>query len=216
VNSTPGASRLRGFSFDGSGHSGLGQSPLAKGEQVSATFPPTWPGLDASGLLWKPAAEVVPRPAPALQSWLLDPGSLTARLKAMAGSQFRVRVLEEAWVHPCSPALLQCFQPHVARQRMWSRKVLLQCGQTPWVAAHSLIPHSSMQGPLKRLRRLDERPLGEFLFREPTMQRFQLELTHDDGIWGRRSLFYLHGRPLLVAEFFLPALLQAARSEHAR
>jgi chorismate--pyruvate lyase len=182
---------------------------------VSATFPPSWPGLDAAGLQWKPAAEVVPRPVPDLQSWLLDPGSLTARLKELAGPQFRVRVLEEGWVHHCSPALLQCFQPHVARQRMWSRKVLLQCGQTPWVAAHSLIPLSSMQGPLKRLRRLDERPLGEFLFREPSMQRFQLELTHDGGIWGRRSLFYLHSRPLLVAEFFLPALLQAARAEQS-
>ncbi len=179
---------------------------------MSATFPPTWPGLDAADLLWKSAVEVVPRPAPALQSWLLDPGSLTARLKTLAGPQFRVRVLEQGWVHHCSPALLQCFAPHVARQRMWSRKVLLQCGQTPWVAAHSLIPLSSMQGPLKRLRRLDERPLGEFLFREPSMQRFQLELTQDAGIWGRRSLFYLHGRPLLVAEFFLPALLQAAEA----
>lgn len=190
--------------------------PSATGEQLSPIPPPAWPGLDASGLLWKPAAQVLPRPTPCVQTWLLDPGSLTARLKGLAALQFRVRVLEEGWVQQCSPALLQCFQPHVARQRMWSRKVLLQCGDTPWVAAHSLIPLSSMQGPLQRLRRLDERPLGEFLFREPSMQRFQLELTQHDEIWGRRSLFYLHARPLLVAEFFLPALLQAARQEHAR
>jgi chorismate--pyruvate lyase len=180
---------------------------------LSDASPQSWPGLEASGLLWKPAAQVVPRPRPLLQSWLLDPGSLTSRLKALAGSEFNVRVLEECWIRHTSPSLLQCFEPHVARQRLWSRKVLLQCGDTPWVAAHSLIPISSMQGPLKRLRRLDERPLGEFLFRDPALRRYQLELTQSDSVWGRRSLFYLHDQPLLVAEFFLPALLQASRDE---
>lgn len=176
-------------------------------------FPHSWPGLEAPRLLWKPVSQVVPRPLPALQSWLLDPGSLTSRLKQLAGARFNVRVLEEGWLRHTSPALLQCFEPHVARQRLWSRKVLLQCGETPWVAAHSLIPVGSMQGPLKRLRRLDERPLGEFLFRDPTLRRFQLELTQAGDVWGRRSLFYLHNQPLLVAEFFLPALLQASRDE---
>ena len=176
-------------------------------------FPTVWPGLDSAELVWKPAAQVVPRPEPALQSWLLDPGSLTSRLKLLSGARFNVRVLEERWVAQMSPGLLQCFEPHVLRQRMWSRKVLLQCGNTPWVAAHSLIPVSSMQGPLKRLRNLEERPLGEFLFRDPALRRYQLELTRFDAGWGRRSLFYLHGKPLLVAEFFLPALLQASRDE---
>jgi len=158
-------------------------------------------------------SRVVPSPGPALCSWLLDPGSLTARLKALAGERFSVRVLDECWIRHVSPSLLQCFEPHVLRQRLWSRKVLLCCGETPWVAAHSLIPVGSMQGPLKRLRRLDARPLGEFLFRNPTMQRFQLELTCSHALWGRRSLFYVHDQPLLVAEFFLPALLQASRDE---
>lgn len=66
-----------------------------------------------------------------------------------------------------------------------------------------------MEGPLKRLRRLNERPLGEFLFRDPRLQRSQLEIVQSAEIWGRRSLFISHERPLLVAEFFLPALLQA-------
>lgn len=176
-------------------------------------FPTVWPGLDSAELVWKPAAQVVPKPEPALQSWLLDPGSLTSRLRLLGGARFNVCVLEERWAAQISPGLLQCFEPHVLRQRMWSRKVLLQCGNTPWVAAHSLIPVSSMQGPLKRLRNLEERPLGEFLFRDPALRRYQLELTRFDAGWGRRSLFYLHGKPLLVAEFFLPALLQASRDE---
>lgn len=143
-----------------------------------------------------------------LLSWLLDPGSLTQRLRQMSQGQFNVKVLEEGWQQRSAPSLLQCFPPHVVHARMWSRKVVLRCGETPWVAAHSLIPVSSMEGPLKRLRRLNERPLGEFLFRDPHLQRSQLEIVRSGEIWGRRSLFISHHRPLLVAEFFLPALLE--------
>lgn len=149
----------------------------------------------------------MPRPSAQLTSWLLDPGSLTRRLKLMSHGQFNVQVQHEGWQQHCSPSLLQCFAPHVVRERMWSRKVLLCKGTTPWVAAHSLVPISSMTGPLKRLRRLDERPLGELLFQDPRLQRLQLEIAYTNGIWGRRSLFYTRHRPLLVAEFFLPSLL---------
>lgn len=129
----------------------------------------------------------------------------------MCPGGFNVRVLQEQWQQQCHPALLQCFPRHVANARMWSRKVLLRCGNTPWVAAHSLIPVSSMEGPLKRLRSLDDRPLGEFLFQDPFLERRQLEVTRSGQVWGRRSLFYSHHKPLLVAEFFLPALLEEDR-----
>lgn len=153
-------------------------------------------------------SRVLPRPESVLQSWLLDPGSLTLRLKEQSAGQFRVVVLEEGWVKRQLPGLLQCFPASVVREQMWSRRVLLQCGDTPWVAAHSLIPVSSMEGELKRLRHLHTRPLGEFLFRNPQLRRERLELTHVESVWGRRSLFQLYGKPLLVAEFFLPALLR--------
>lgn len=159
---------------------------------------------------------MLPRPDMQMLSWLLDPGSLTHRLKQMSHERFNVKVLEEGWQQHCAPSLLQCFPPHVVRARMWSRKVVLRCGEMPWVAAHSLIPVSSMEGPLKPLRRLNERPLGEFLFRDPHLQRSQLEIARAGAIWGRRSLFVSHHRPLLVAEFFLPALLEEdARRMHA-
>ena len=34
-----------------------------------------------------------------------------------------------------------------------------------------------------------------------------LGLEADDTVWGRRSVFRVGGRPLLVSEYFLPALL---------
>lgn len=168
----------------------------------------SFPSLYNKDLLWRPEAQTLPKPDMQLLSWLLDPGSLTQRLRQMSLERFNVRVLEEGWQQHCVPSLLQCFPPHVVRERMWSRKVVLRCGETPWVAAHSLIPVSSMEGPLKRLRRLNERPLGEFLFRDHNLLRSQLEIVRAGDIWGRRSLFISHHRPLLVAEFFLPALLE--------
>lgn len=174
-----------------------------------AISPQSFPSLNSKHMLWRPEAQLLPKPSTQLLSWLLDPDSLTARLRQMSHGQFNVKVLHEGWQQHCDASLLQCFPPHVVQARMWSRKVLLRCGETPWVAAHSLIPISSMEGPLKRLRRLNERPLGEFLFRDPNLQRSQLEIARSAQIWGRRSLFISHHRPLLVAEFFLPALLEA-------
>ena len=173
--------------------------------------PRSYPSLNDKSLLWRPESQVLPHPDMQVSSWLLDPDSLTSRLRDMCPGRFNVQVLQEQWQQQCHPSLLQCFPPHVARARMWSRKVLLRCGNTPSVAAHSLIPVSSMEGPLKRLRSLDDRPLGEFLFQDPFLERQQLEVTRCGQIWGRRSLFYSHHRPLLVAEFFLPALLEEDR-----
>lgn len=90
---------------------------------------------------------------------------------------------------------------------MWSRKVVLLGRGQPWVTAHTLVPASSLRGSLRRLRYLDEQPLGQFLFRQPSLRRGQLELAPTGEGWGRRSLFYVEGKPLLVAEFFLPALI---------
>jgi chorismate--pyruvate lyase len=73
-----------------------------------------------------------------------------------------------------------------------------------------------MTGRLHSLRHLDNRPLGALLFADPTMRRGAMEIGRipatqvpggqggDARLWGRRSLFYLDGKPLLVSEIFLP------------
>lgn len=102
------------------------------------------------------------------------------------------------------------------------RQVLLHCDDHPWVYARSVIPATSMRGKLKRLAHLGTRPLGAMLFADPGMRRGVVELariTSDqllysnalqyaregtDAIWGRRSVFRIGGKPLLVSEIFLP------------
>jgi chorismate lyase len=160
-----------------------------------------------SALDWKAPGQCFPRPDAPWMQWLLDPGSLTKRLVALSEGRFQVEVLGQYWSRQHSRDLLQYFGPSVADQLMWSRQVVLKGQGVPWVSAHSLIPYSSLQGPLRRLCKLQNKPLGAFLFRHPTLVRDRLEIAKAGEGWGRRSMFHLFGKPLLVAEFFLPALL---------
>jgi chorismate--pyruvate lyase len=55
---------------------------------------------------------------------------------------------------------------------------------------------------------LNEKPLGEYLFSHPDLIRSSIDITPTAGdSWGRRSLFYLFEKPIMVAEFFLPTIL---------
>lgn len=165
-------------------------------------------------LSWRRAGQHWPRPPQIWQQNLLEPGSLTRRLQALSDGTFKVRVLEEGWIQG-SPQTISVFGKRKATQLMWSRRVLL-CGYgQPWVAAHSLIPFSSVQGSLRQLVRLRDRPLGGFLFRHPQLRRDEPELVRMPDHWGRRSVFHLQGKSLLVAEFFLPELItQIQRQQH--
>ncbi len=99
------------------------------------------------------------------------------------------------------------------------REVTLMCYEQPWVFARSIIPISSTRGHLRHLRKWADDSLGELLFKDPGMRREPFEIarinaSHDllpndlkseQYIWGRRSLFFLRSKPLLVCEIFLPA-----------
>ena len=92
--------------------------------------------------------------------------------------------------------------------------------------ARSVIPSMTLQGEHQGLQHLGNRPLGEYLFSIPTLQRSAIQwsrLSQDAAlakglvvsqadsekpIWGRRSLFLIDAKPLLVSEFFLPVLFE--------
>lgn len=153
----------------------------------------------------------------ALRGWLLDRGSLTQRLIDASGGQFRVEVLSQ---HMALPLLSEANALGLpTRQCAVVREVILYGGGEPWVYARSIIPVKTLTGRLRSLRTLDNRPLGALLFKDKTMQRGDIEITcmntenHlqprlpqdiKSTIWGRRSVFYLDQKPLLVSEMFLP------------
>ncbi len=154
--------------------------------------------------------------------WLLDRGSLTQRLVALSGGQFRVQVLAQRIAVPRLSERRALGLP--PRQLALIREVVLRGRDQPWVFARSVLPLASLTGSLRRWRKLDARPLGARLFSYPQLRRGALEtanlraaalplhpdtsLPPETKLWGRRSLFFVHGKPLLVCEIFLPALLQ--------
>ena len=156
-----------------------------------------------------------------LSNWLLESGSLTRRVIQSCGRGcFRVRLLRQGWGTPLNS------ERQFLRSRrgvmMLIREVELLCDETPWVFARTLIPATSLQRSVRRLTQLGERPLGAVLFSDPKVHRgetqyarlqprhplFQTACEHlsasPDTLWGRRTLFTIAARPLLVNEIFLP------------
>lgn len=164
---------------------------------------------------WRPARQWAGRLPPGVRRWLLDEGSLTARLVALSGGDFRVEVLAQGWRRPAVEEARRLGQP--AWRHALVRDVALIGRDQPWVFAHSVIPGDSLSGRLRYLRRLGSRSLGSTLFRDPGLQRGEFEIArlpadhpiipvHLRGagrVWARRSRFLLHGQPLLVCEVFL-------------
>ena len=167
------------------------------------------------------------RPPFALRDWLTHPGSLTARLIDKSQGRFDVQVLRQVIGRP-SPderAALGIRNSDLAL----IREVILRGNNQDWVFARSLLPLSSLTGALRHLRKQTNRPLGAFLFSQPHLVRSPLQvarigreqacvpasLMDDDFLWGRRSVFSLRGKPLLVSEVFLPDFVASLYPEQA-
>jgi chorismate--pyruvate lyase len=144
------------------------------------------------------------------RGWLLEPGSLTARLIAASGGDFHVTLLAHYWGRPAREEARR-LGLHPGRFALIREVALIGRGQV-WVRARSVLPASSLTGAGRRLRKLGTRSLGSLLFRDPTLRRGAIEIARvnqpEGYVFARRSHLVYHGRPVLVAECFLPALLQ--------
>ncbi len=153
-----------------------------------------------------------------VKAWLFDPASLTARLKQKCSDGFRVELLSQALQKP----RLDEFKVLGMETGSYAlvRQVRLCCGPACWVYARTVIPFSTLTGKQRIYANLGTRPLGAMLFADRTMQRDEVMVTSQAGeqlpeglgleeqdiVWGRRSVFRVDGKPLLVSEYFLPAL----------
>ncbi len=165
---------------------------------------------------WKSASTCSIKPN--LLDWLCDPSSLTARLKSHCET-FRVEVLGQQ-ITQCSAA--EANDDIIAGEDVLVREVLLYCDGVPHVFARSLLPLRSLTGEEKQLAELGEQSLGQVLFNNPNLVRKRIEVsefTHSSSmtklinaldlksthaLWGRRSVFVLQNKPIMVAEVFLP------------
>ena len=151
------------------------------------------------------------------QDWLADSGSLTERLMDASDGNLLVNVLKQSLEVPrfSERQLLGLGD----RRTAMVREVVLYGNAQPWVFARSILPLTTLTGRLRKLRQLSDQPLGELLFKDPNMRREPVQFARfdssskllprtasgsDQSSWGRRSIFRLDNKPLLVAEVFLP------------
>ena len=162
-----------------------------------------------------------------IDPWLFDKGSLTRRIVLNCKKQFRVEVLSQRWQRPMLNEAMRLGVK--AEHHALIREVLLYCGDIPWVFARSVLPHKTLTGPRRMLGKLGNRPLGEILFSDPGIHRDALEVAcikkeqrmfdsaterlgyPPESVWARRSVFYLHNKPLLVNEVFLPSMFKTLK-----
>ena len=163
-----------------------------------------------------------------IREWLLDSASLTLRIKNYCQTNnlgdFSVRVLMQGMGIPSNDEVQRLKLK--SRRYALIREVLLYCGNTPVIFARTVIPIQTLTGPQRQLGHLGNRPLGEFLFAQPYLQRDAMEVavlnqghqlfdsavhaieTNPEQVWARRSIFRLKHKPLLVAEVFLPEVFK--------
>ena len=145
-----------------------------------------------------------------IKPWIKETGSLTKRLRSIYGSGVSVTVLSQSWR---VPFFSECQLLNVKEQRVCLvREVMLHLNNTPLVLARTIIPRTSLTIN-HHLTHLGSRPLGEVLFAYPTLKRVISQTTlvqpklwrHDrqQAVWGRRTVYEIHHKQLLVSEFFL-------------
>ena len=141
----------------------------------------------------------------------------------LCGKDFSVRVISQQWQKLNAEEASAMSLKHVRSALV--RQVLLCCGDQPLVYARTVIPATTIQGAQRRYANMGSRPLGAMLFADRTMRREEVQVailpaSHevnqfskaDEPVWGRRSVFRVAGKPLLVSEFFLPELTRVAFS----
>lgn len=165
-------------------------------------------------IIWHRYHALMQLPA-AAKPWLLEKGSLTARLVEYSQGQFAVQRIEQHWAVPMPDETKALGLRH--REKALIREVYLLCHGEALVYARSVMPLHSLHGPLRFLKKLQNTSLGSLLFKDPHLSRGEFEICQialphraipaqgTQSIYGRRSVFRLYRQPILVSEFFLPA-----------
>ncbi len=157
----------------------------------------------------------------------MRPGALTAGLRLLGTVE--LRVLREFSAGLTADEASGLKRP--LHSPVWIREVAMRINGADCVVARSLTPLQASHGVWQGMRRLRTRPLADILYHEPSIVRSDFEVARlvrgcsttplmapvaaviqtggaHAALLARRSVFWRHHTPLLVAECFLPAFWQ--------
>lgn len=158
---------------------------------------------------WQDIAQVKKALLPAgVSESLYDTTSLTLRVKALCtakGQAFSVYVIDESRQKPTLNEQRYLRMRNGLYARI--REIYLLCGEQKMIYARSVIPFSTLTGRQRQIKFLRNRSLGAYLFSDRTLKREITQIAkaqlNNKTIWGRRSVFDVDHKPLIVAEWFL-------------
>jgi len=157
-----------------------------------------------------------------LRACLLETGSLTHLIRNFCRDHFELKLKSQSRKKP----LLDETQALKLRHGSYAlvRESYLMCNSNPWVYARSIMPPNNLTGLERRFTTLGNEPLATMLFSTKNTSRaiFEIAKIHprerlyqlamqtfkfkESILWGRRSIFYIKDKPLLVIEILLPAI----------
>lgn len=137
-----------------------------------------------------------------------EANSLTAKLKQAARYSFGVRLDEQRLVRQ-------------QRAYYWQRRVCLLVDDVVWIEAIVSIPLATLKPAAKHLLQLKNKPIGEWLFRDPWLQRSAFSLhwqPYQNGVIPqRRCRLRYRDSDIVLFESFYPAAIDYFSSKaHAQ
>jgi len=162
-----------------------------------------------------------------LRACLLEPGSLIKHLEKFSPQEISLSLEAQLWKrpHPDESKLLDLRSGGYGLLR----ESFLTCDAHPWVYARTIIPPRTLLGS-RRLAHWGNKPLGYYLFSDKLTYRDKIEIARiktsnipyepiynlaieeDNLLWGRRSIFYIRNKPLLLIEILLPEAIKCINS----
>jgi chorismate--pyruvate lyase len=156
-----------------------------------------------------------------IQSWVYEADSLTQRLRDYYHNDVSVNLLFHRWRKPFLSERRQLGLP-LYRFEL-TREVMLHHQGQPLLLARTIIPDETIKVAHRNLAHLGTRPLGEVIFSYPNLERITMDIALVETgnwnpliqtevgicgqIWGRRTVYAIMGRAMIVSEFFLPQIL---------
>ncbi len=160
----------------------------------------------------------------ALRACLTEAGSLTQHLRHYCNGEINLSLSGQSWKRPIreESRLLDINIDEYALVR----EIQLNCNDTPWVYARSVIPANTYRKRQFQFSRLGRQPLANLLFFDREIFRSELKIAKINAhnmfyhsptihesiadeqlLWSRRSVFHISNLPLLVTEVFLPGIV---------
>lgn len=162
-----------------------------------------------------------------LRACLFDAGSLIKHLEKFSPEKISLSLEAQSWKkpYPDESKILNLRNGGYG----FLRETFLTCNAKPWVYARTIIPPRTLLIS-RRLAYWGNKPLGFYLFADKLTYRGKIEIAklktstipyptlynlaieEDNILWGRRSIFYIKEKPLLLTEIFLPEAIKCIHS----